>query len=184
MKLAVFLATGFEEVEAITVIDYLRRAGVEVSVVSVEASTPVTGAHNMRITPDIGLNDYLVENANSLPDAIYLPGGMPGATNLADNQQLIDFIKTCFDANKIISAICAAPVVVLAKTGVLQNRKFACYPGMQGDLAGYMPNTPVVVDSNLVTGAGPGCAGKLAVELVRLLCNDQSAQDIHESTLL
>lgn len=172
MKLAVFLANGFEEVEAVTVIDYLRRAGVEVSVVGVTPPDSVAttiGTHDVKIIPDISLNDYLAQNTQNLPDAIYLPGGMPGAENLANNQDLMNFIETCFKADKIIAAICAAPVVVLAKAGILEGKKFTCYPGMQGDLPNYVADSPVVVDEKVITGAGPDYAMQFANELIRLI---------------
>lgn len=199
MKLAVFLANGFEEVEGITVVDYLRRAGVEVTTVAVttDSSLPnfVDGSHNIKIMADVAIDDYIGNHADDLPDAIYLPGGMLGATNLANSAQLLNFIKTCFDASRVVAAICAAPVVVLGKTGVLKNKKFTCYPGMEKELdsyAGdallvdnstYVGDSSLVTDGNLLTGAGPGSAGQVAIELIRMLCGEQTAQQIKNSTL-
>lgn len=201
MKAAVFLADGFEEIEAITVIDYMRRANVEVATVAVggagEAAREVTGSHGVKVAADTCLDEYLEKLGSALPDAVYAPGGMPGAANLAASDKMLSLFVKCFEAGKITTALCAAPVVVLAKTGVLRCRKFTCYPGMENDIekfAGanwqaltegseHIKGVPFVTDKNLVTGRGPGCAEQFAMEIVRLLCGEEIAKKVHDASV-
>lgn len=191
---AVLLAPGFEEIEAITVIDYLRRAGVGVTTVAVPAGgtqgTTVAGSHGVPVIADTTLDAYRA--AQTIPDAIYVPGGMPGAANVAASQDALTLIAACADAGKLVAAICAAPVVVLAKTGLLAGKRFTCYPGMQESLAEWcggeatarectagatlVPDVPFVHDGNVLTGRGPGTAEQYAMEFVRLL-TDENTRD-------
>lgn len=126
MNAVVFLADGFEEIEALTVVDYLRRAGVSVSTVAVPSSTMnggnvVSAAHGVKVFADMTFGDFEKEYSARLPDAVYVPGGMPGALNVASCAQVLSFIEKCFAAGKYVSAICAAPAVVLSQTGVLRG---------------------------------------------------------------
>ncbi|MCH5290894.1 MAG: DJ-1/PfpI family protein, partial [Treponema sp.] len=133
---AVLLAPGFEEIEAITVIDYLRRAEIGVTTVAVPADgaegTTVTGSHGIPVVADTTLAAYRA--ARTVPDAIYSPGGMPGAANIGANADALDLIAAVAGAGKLVAALCAAPVVVLAKTGLLAGRRYTCYPGMEESL--------------------------------------------------
>lgn len=198
-KIAVFLAPGFEEIEALSPVDYLRRAGQEVVTVSVpsEDSTEITsiveGSHGIPVITDMVLKDFAdgVDDENSnLPDAIYFPGGMPGATNLAKNDYLADFIQLMLEEGKIVAAMCASPAVVLAKTGILANRKWTCYPKMNEDLDKYcgskenaekltvdsvhIPDVPFVFDKNVLTGRGPGTAEQFSMKFVEILADRKS----------
>ena len=140
----VLLADGFEEVEAITPIDYLRRAGVEVTTVSIGGSRAVTGSHGIPVTADAVLADIAPEaaasqsgsapspDASRLPDALLLPGGGVGADNLAASAAAGALITAQLDSGKIVAAICASPAVVLAPLGILKGRRFTCYPGLEG----------------------------------------------------
>ncbi|GHV00070.1 DJ-1 family protein [Spirochaetia bacterium] len=162
----VLLADGFEEVEAITPIDYLRRAGVEVTTVSISGSRTVTGSHGIQITADTMLADIAPQAAASqsgsapsadasslsdsnrlpdasglpdvsgLPDAVLLPGGGVGADNLAASVAVGALIAAQLGSGKIVAAICASPAVVLAPLGVLKGRRFTCYPGLEGKVNG------------------------------------------------
>lgn len=195
MDAIVFLADGFEEIEALTVVDYLRRAQVSVFTVAVPCKTmkdgnTVTAAHSVTVTADMTFNDFERDYASRLPDLVYIPGGMPGALNIAECGKAISFIKKCFDAGKYVSAICAAPAVVLSPTGILNGRRWTCYPGMQNQYAGatlpfstYTENVPFVTDGTVITGRGPGCAEQFAMELVRLLCGEETASQIKKASI-
>lgn len=194
MTCIVFLTDGFEEIEALTPVDYLRRAGQEVLTVAVPSKTMndpyiVNGAHGIPVIADMTLEEFLKETKDELPEMIFLPGGMPGATNLAACVQVTDYIKACFDAGKIVSAICASPAVILSKTGILKGKNWTCYPGMENDVSEYVGdadaaeelmkgsthhrNVPFVTDGNVVTGRGPGAAEEFAMEMVRLLAGEE-----------
>ena len=197
----VFLSEGFEEIEAVTPIDYLRRAGVEVITVAIPASTKVErrssvyltneehavmASHGVIYIADKTFGEWTAETKDMV-DAIFVPGGMPGAKNVADFAPAIDFIKKMNSAGKLVSAICAAPVVVLAKTGVLRGKKYTCYPEMEKMVdesvgATHIPNVPFVTDGNLITGRGPGAAEEFAMEVVRTLCGDEIAKKVHDSS--
>ncbi|HSV43628.1 MAG TPA: DJ-1 family glyoxalase III, partial [Candidatus Bathyarchaeia archaeon] len=125
-KVLIILADGFEEIEAIAVIDILRRCSIEVRTASLSGQTLVTGGHQISIQADILLKDIRTDF-----DACVLPGGSAGAQHLADSDLVHSLIAVMHQANKIIAAICAAPAKVLSPTGVLDGRKATCYPGMQ-----------------------------------------------------
>ncbi len=189
-KIAVFLAPGFEEIEALTPVDYLRRAGQEVITVSVpsadsdEISSIVTGSHNIPVIADVVLEDFKAELSSSLPDAIYFPGGMPGASNLAANAYLLDLVKKMNENGKLVCAMCASPAVVLSKTKVLAGRKWTCYPGMnEGITAGnHVSDIPFVYDDNLLTGRGPGTAEQFAMKFVEILAGSDVAKKVHDGS--
>ena len=204
MNVAVFLAQGFEEIEALTVVDYLRRAEQKVTMVSVpEDGCPshdivVKGSHGIPVVADIMLKDYIALLDGAEPDAIYCPGGMPGAKNLSDNQFLFQLITKMTRKGKLIAAICAAPAVVLAPTGILADRKWTCYPGMENELAQWcgsalkaeelmensqhIKNVPFVFDNNVLTGRGPGTAEQFAMKFVELTAGEEAARRIHDGS--
>jgi protein deglycase len=204
VHIAVFLADGFEEIEALTVVDYLRRAEADVSMVAVPVVTMKqpdmpTGAHGITVCADCSLDEYLKGLHGELPDCMFVPGGMPGAANVGAEERILRFIVKCFDAGKIVSAICAAPAVVLAKTGILAGHKYTCYPGMEEGLSDYcgnpvnmmkcmkgstlVRNVPFITDRTIVTGRGPGCAEQFAMELVRILFGGNLAARIHDCSI-
>ena len=204
MNISVFLAPGFEEIEALTVVDYLRRAGQNVTTVSVpedgcvDEQIVVKGSHGIPVTADILLKDYIKKLDGELTDAIYFPGGMPGAKNLADNQFLFTFTIRMARGGKVVAAICAAPAVVLAPTGILANRKWTCYPEMEKELdqwcgsalkaeeqtenSTHIKNVPFVLDNNVLTGRGPGTAEQFAMKFVELLCGELVAERIRQGS--
>jgi len=175
----VHLAQGFEEIEAITIIDVLRRSGLDVITVSISDDLMVTGAHNIPVKADI-----LFKNADyRQAEMIVLPGGMPGAKNLSGHEGLNTWIRKFFNDGKLIGAICAAPMV-LGKLGILKGKKVVCYPGFEEYLTGaVIKQDPVMVDGNIVTGRGPGAAMQFAYEIVRLLESEQNMIKIKESML-
>lgn len=202
-KALVFLADGFEEIEAITVIDYLRRAQIEVFTVAVPSKTMqnekfATGSHNITVQADLNFSEFQKEFNENLPDLLYIPGGIPGAPNNASCENLLQFVKKMFENGKFVTALCASPAVVLSKTGVLKNKKWTCYPQMEKNLSEYCGTKekadlltknsihleePFVTDGNLVTGRGPGATEQFAMELVRLLCGEDVMQKIKNASV-
>jgi len=197
MKTAViFLAPGFEEIEALTPADYLRRAGVKVTTVAVPQDgiieQLVPGTHGITVQADITIKEYLKQTGTNVPDAVIVPGGMPGAANIGACSDAVELIKKVYAAKKLTAAICAAPAVVLVKTGVLAGREWTCYPGMEEQVSKYCSEAdtmlkgsihksgvPFVTDGNVVTSRGPGTAEQFAMELVRILCGQAAAEKIH-----
>jgi len=160
MRLIVPLAEGFEEIEAVAVIDILRRANIKVDVVGIEDEI-VAGRNGIKILCDKVIADVKPEDY----DGIVLPGGNPGYKNLENNQQVINFIKTFNSKGKLIAAICASPTI-LEKIGVLEGKKATCYPSMRDKIKNFVDER-VVVDKNVITSQGPGTAIEFALEIVR-----------------
>ena len=164
-KVAVILANGFEEIEALTVVDVLRRANISCDMVGFEEQ--VTGSHDIQVTADRVFDGDLYDY-----DLLVLPGGMPGSANLRDNQALISEIQVFNQEGKKISAICAAPIA-LHQAGVLKDKHFTCYDGVQEQITdGIYQKETVVVDGNLTTSRGPSTALAFAYELVDQLGGD------------
>lgn len=182
-KVVVYLADGFEEIEALSPIDYLRRAGAEVSVVSIAKSgRSVDGAHGINVNADMTFDAYLSSIGDELPDAVVVPGGMPGATNIAGNDKATTFIDVMKENGKLVCAICASPAIVLSKTKALEGKKWTCYPGMKDNASafveGHMDNVPFVHDGDLITGRGPGAAEQFSMEIVRTLFGEDVATKV------
>jgi len=180
VKALVFLATGFEEIETVTVVDVLRRAGVDVTVAGL-APNVVEGAHGVKIVPDKSIDDLKVEDF----DAIIVPGGNPGYKNLRKEPRVIAMIKKAFDSNKLVAAICAAPAV-LSDAGVLEGKACTIYPGMEEELeagGGKPKQDIVVVDGNIITSRGPATALPFALKLAEKLAGKQVAEAVSKKTL-
>jgi 4-methyl-5(b-hydroxyethyl)-thiazole monophosphate biosynthesis len=186
-KAVVFLAEGFEEVEAVTPVDYLRRAGVEAVMVSAGRGEVVTGSHGIPVKAGAALGD-LVKQGRLAPafwDAVVLPGGLPGADNLAASAEIGAFIKEMAAAGKWVCAICASPAVVLAPLGVLEGKKFTCYPGMEKAVSGARwSGDRVVIDGNIITSRGAGTAGDFAAAVIGKLVSEDAAVKLAQSVLL
>ena len=189
-KVIVLLAEGLEEVEAVTPIDYLRRAGIETLAVAAGASRTVRGARNIQLVADTTLDEWLVREKPSAWDAVILPGGMPGAANLAASDEVCALLQEMAFTGKWLCAICAAPAVVLAPLGLLSNRKFTCYPGYEEKVQdGKWSEARVVVDENpngcgLVTGRSAGCAGSFAIAIISKLLGEAEGIKIAQAVLL
>ena len=189
---AIFFADGFEEVEAITPLDYLRRAGVNVTTVLIPSPTTqeadvAVSSHKLPVITDTSLEEYLKEAEDNLPDCVICPGGSVGAQNLAACEKLLKHLEKCYAKGKLVAAICASPAVVLGKTNILKDKKWTCYPDMQGEadknyLSGYS-DKPFITDGKLVTSRGAGAAEEFAMELVRILTDEATAKKIHDGTL-
>ncbi len=167
-KIIIPLAQGLEEIEAITGIDVLRRAGVEVTTVSLD-DLKVKGAHNIVIVADKSIDEINVDEF----DGILLPGGMPGSTNLRDDERVINMVEALNESGKLVSAICAAPIV-LERAGVLKGKKATSYPGFGEEMlsCNYVDDR-TVVDSNIITGKGPGAALEFAFEVVNYFVGEK-----------
>lgn len=175
---AVLLAEGFEEIEAITVLDVMRRAGIEVEGLGVE-SMRVCGAHGIEMVADA-----LLESVEGHWDAVILPGGMPGASNLRDSQVVQNFLRTQAGNGSLLAAICAAPIA-LAAGGFLQGRRATCYPGFEPQLHGaYIDSAPVVVDQGVITSQGPSTALAFALTIVENLVGPAQAGSLAQQMLV
>jgi len=176
MKVLIPLAEGFEEIEAVTSIDILRRADIE-TVTAALKKNPVTGAHQITVTADILLGD------NDEFDAIVLPGGMPGSANLRNDPRIINIIQKINKAGGLTAAICAAPIV-LSSAGVLKNRKFTCFPGYENEISeGIHVNEKVVADGSIITGIGAGSAPLFALKVVEYLKGKETAEKVKKSII-
>ncbi|MBR3373889.1 MAG: DJ-1/PfpI family protein [Bacteroidaceae bacterium] len=178
-KAIVFLAEGFEEVEALTVVDVLRRGGVEVTTMSITEDPYVDGAHGIEVLADAD-NEYEIDDA----DMIVLPGGMPGASNLRASAVVCDGVLSFVKAGKLVGAICAAPFV-LGELGVLNGKKATCYPGFEDKLQGAAYTaTRVQRDGNIITGNGPSSALPFALALLAAITDDDTAQQVADGMLV
>ncbi len=175
----VHLAEGFEEVEALTVADVLRRASIEVQTVSVTGNKMVAGTHGIKVEADILYEEADYESC----DMIVLPGGLPGADNLQAHKGLEKHIKSFADNDKKLAAICAAPMV-FGKHDVFAGKKATIYPGMENCLKGAVPTGEnVTVDGNIITGMGPAIAMEFALALVENIKGKAAAEDVAEGLL-
>lgn len=177
MKNFLFLADGFEEIEALATLDVLRRAEMDVETVSITHSPFVMGAHGLTVQAD----KTFKEADFSGTDWLILPGGMPGAKNLHEFGALNDLLKVHAGKGRI-AAICASPAVVLAATGLLEGRKATCYPGFETALiaagADYVEADRVVVADNIVTSNGPSSAVPFALKIVELTRGKEVADSV------
>ena len=161
-RTAILFAEGYEEVEALTVVDLLRRAKIGCDIVAVDDGVEVTGSHGIRVGADKTLSQLVMEEY----DGLILPGGLRGVNNLAADERVIDLLRRFAAAGKLTAAICAGPTV-LAKAGLLQGRKACCYPGMEDQLTGAVACTESVVpDGSIITSRGLGTAIPFALALV------------------
>ena len=168
-----FLAEGFEEIEALTPVDILRRAGKQVTTVGIGDKT-ITGSHGISVLADIKDSELDTSDA----DMIILPGGMPGTLNLDASPVVQNAIDTALANGAYIAAICAAPTI-LGKRGLLEGQKATCYPGMEADLKGaILGEDTVVQDGKIITAAGMGAALPFALKLTEVLCGAEIAKKL------
>jgi 4-methyl-5(b-hydroxyethyl)-thiazole monophosphate biosynthesis len=180
-KVALYLAEGFEEIEALATVDILRRAEVEVDLVSITDKLEIIGSHGIKVMTNLHIDDVKFKKYHM----IVLPGGMPGTINLDSSdilkEQIIEFKKK----DKYIGAICAAPMI-LGKMGLLDGKNATCYPGVEENLLGatYRPDIDVVVDGKIITSRGAGTAMKFALKLVELLKGEDVSKKLEKSLLV
>lgn len=174
MRACVFLADGFEEIEGLTVVDILRRAGVETQTVSITERRLVTGSHQIPVTAD----SCIKETDFSEAELLVLPGGMPGTKYLGECRPLTELLLQFFREGRKVAAICAAPSV-LGGLGILEGKKAACYPGFEDKLKGAeVVFDQVVRDGNVTTSRGMGTAIPFALDLVSQLVSEEKAQEL------
>lgn len=170
----IFIAEGFEEIEALTVVDVMRRAGMDIKTVSITSDKEVAGSHGITVKTDLTFKEADFSDSEWL----ILPGGLPGATNLASDQALCDLLKV---HKGKIAAICAAPGVVLAPLGLLDGREVTCYPGFDGECRKHgaiVRDVPVMALNNLITGNGPSAALRFALAIVANSLGESTAQQV------
>ncbi len=179
MKAIMFFAEGFEEVEALSAVDVLRRGGVEVQMVSITEATKVWGAHDIMV----GMNHIIEDVDISSVDAVLLPGGMPGTMHLKESEKVRELLMQANDEGKLIGAICAAPIV-LGACGLLQGKRATCYPGFEEELTGATTVVePVVIDGNIVTSRGVGTALDFGLKILEILTDLKNSEKIGTSIL-
>jgi 4-methyl-5(b-hydroxyethyl)-thiazole monophosphate biosynthesis len=175
---ALLLAQGFEEVEAVTPADFLRRAGIDVRLVGI-GGRRIEGSHGIRLETDISIAELSEE-----PEGLILPGGMPGAANIAASPDAMALIRRLHTQGRLVAAICAAPAVVLEPAGVLAGKRATCYPGFEERLAtARFSAGRVVVDGNVVTSRGPGTSAEFALKLIEVIAGREKALEVHRRTL-
>lgn len=180
----IFLATGFEEIEALATADVMRRAGMEVLLVSIYKNLAVTGANGITVEADMMVTDADFTDAEWL----IVPGGMPGASNLHDDAEVNTILKKHAANGGRIAAICAAPAVVLAPLGLLKGLKATCYPGFEEALASggadYQATERVVRDGNIITGNGPSSAILFGAAIVDHTLGTEAARTVTDGMLV
>ena len=176
----VFLADGFEEIEALTPVDILRRAGLSVKTVSVMDEQVVAGAHGVPVMADVMFDEVNAEDA----EMILLPGGLPGATNLDAHQGLSQMILDFAKEEKPLAAICAAPLV-FGNRGLLEGKKATCYPGFETYLKGAQYTAALVEkDGNFITGKGPGAAMEFAFAIVEKYSGMDKVNELKQGMMI
>ena len=178
-KAYVFLADGFEDIEALAPVDILRRGGVEVKTVSINPTTAVTSAHSVEVKADILFTDADLSDA----DLLVLPGGMPGAKNLDEHEGVCKALTRQAESGRLVGAICAAPMV-LGHLGILRGKQATCYPGFESEVqcADYT-TAPVTVDGNIITGKGPGASLAFGFTLLRHLKGERIVEELKKGMM-
>lgn len=174
------LAKGFEEIEAVTVADVLRRGGVSIQLVSMEDSLEVTGAHDITVKADLLFADADYESC----EMMIFPGGMPGTTNLLNHRELMETMVRFATAGQPVAAICAAPML-FGKTGLAVGKKATIFPGLEDELVGAIVSSDrVVIDGNMITSKGPGTAMDFGLALVGFLKNEATQRKLKGGLIL
>lgn len=178
IKALILLANGFEEIEALTPIDLLRRAGIEVTIAGL-GNLQIKSARNVEIICETKVESVKASDYN----AIILPGGGRGAENLSKSKEVVSLISQIDKQNGLIAAICASPAIVLGKNNLLNNRKFTCFPGCQTGIKGNYTGERVTVDKNLISSLGAGSSIEFSLAIIKYLIDENTEQriknDIH-----
>lgn len=186
----IFLADGFEEIEALATLDVLRRGGLDVKTISIQEDILVTGAHRIPVQADMRFEDFLTDvrrDGTRPADVLIFPGGMPGTKHLAEKQDLIRLMQQHWAEGGTVAAICAAPGLVVSRLPGLEGRKFTCYDGFEEHMtargAEYV-KAPAVTDGNLITGRGPGCAVDFALAILESVKGKEAAEQVRSGMML
>lgn len=186
----IFLANGFEEIEALATLDVLRRGGVDVKTVSVLYDKFVTGSHKMTVVADMTYGEFKAEvqlDGTDQSDVMIFPGGMPGTRNLAENGEIINFMRLHYAEGGAVAAICAAPGLVVSQLPSLQGKHFTCFDGFEDApvaRGGIYEQKPAVRDGNLITGRGAGCAVEFGLAILAHLKGEEAAAAVRHSLML
>ena len=181
-KVALFIENGSEELEFIAPLDIMRRANLEVDLISANNEDFITSSHNVKIRAAKKIDE--VNNILDY-DAIVIPGGMPGSTLLRDNKKIIEFYQTMYNSGKLVAAICAAPIV-LSAAGITDDKEVTSYPGFDKEInyKNYNSDKAVVIDKNVITAQGPAVAILFGYEIVNYLLQDNTAEDVKKAMLV
>ncbi len=176
----VLLGTGFEEIEALTPVDLLRRAGIDVLTVGINGNT-VFGGHNIGVAADITLDEMDLTDL----EMIVLPGGLGGVASCRASEQALDALTFAWENGKYVAAICAGPTV-LSDLHITDGKEVTCYPGCEADMpnAKYIPNTACIQDGMLITGTSAGCAIPFALKLIEALKGTEAAKKVAEQIVI
>ncbi|PIV39632.1 MAG: DJ-1 family protein [Candidatus Omnitrophica bacterium CG02_land_8_20_14_3_00__42_8] len=179
-KAVILLATGFEEIEAVTVVDILRRAGMDVISAGLDSNS-ITGSHEITVATERKISGLKPDF-----DAVIIPGGAAGALHLHNSSEVNGFIKAMASKGALVAGICAAPSVVMAPIGLLDNKNATCYPGCQIDFgkSTRYKNKAVVADGNIITSQGPGTAIEFAFAIVEKLIGRETVKKLKKDTLM
>lgn len=186
----VFLANGFEEMEALAPVDILRRGGVEVKTVSIHRDKFVTGSHKATVVADMTYDEFKADvqfDGTDENDALIFPGGMPGTKNLAENAEIINFMRLHYAEGGTVAAICAAPGLVVSQLPSLEGKHFTCFDGFEDApiaRGGIYEKKPAVSDGNLITGRGAGCAVEFALAILAHLKGEDVADEVRRGLML
>lgn len=176
-RVGIFIADGFEEIEGLTVVDILRRAGIDIDMISINDENNATGSHKITVKTEQTIHTADLDAY----EAIVLPGGMPGTRNLGACEEVVRTIKTYAAEGKLVAAVCAAPSV-LGENGLLDGRTATCYPGWEDKLLGARVTlNPVETDGNIITSRGMGTAIEFALAIVAYLTNEEAADKVRSS---
>lgn len=181
-KSYLFLAEGFEDIEAISVVDVLRRGGVEVEMVSITGQKQVKSAHGIEVVADRTFEEIKWEEA----DCLICPGGMPGAQYLSECSPLLQLLQQQYESDRLLAAICAAPALVFGKLNLGKQLQMTCYPGFEGVLPNnfVVSSQGVVVDGKIITAKGPGLAIQFGLAILKELCSADVEQRVASGMLL
>lgn len=186
----IFLANGFEEIEALATLDVLRRGCVDVKTVSVLYDKFVTGSHKTTVVADMTYGEFKAEvqlDGTDESDVMIFPGGMPGTRNLAENGEIINFMRLHYAEGGAVAAICAAPGLVVSQLPSLQGKHFTCFDGFEDApvaRGGIYEQKPAVRDGNLITGRGAGCAVEFGLAILAHLKGEEAAAAVRHSLML
>ncbi len=179
-KAILFLANGYEEIEALAVVDYLRRAEIQVDMVSITGTLETVSAHGVHIKAD-----KLVEDVNAADyDAVITPGGLPGSNLLAENEKVVSYLQSFYEADKLVASICASPLALEA-AGLAAKIKGTCYPGFESKINFKEFSEEIVVkDGNVITSRGPATSPYFALAIIEALVGKEKADQIRKGTLI
>ncbi len=186
----IFLANGFEDIEALATLDVLRRGGVDVKTVSIHRDKFVTSSHKVTVQADLTYGEFKANvelDGTDEKDAIIFPGGMPGTKNLAQSPELINFMRLHYAEGGTVAAICAAPGLVVSQLPSLSGKHFTCFDGFEDApiaRGGIYEQKPAVSDGNLITGRGAGCAVEFGLAILAHLKGEEEAARVRHSMML